>query len=355
MAILQAASFADIAIASLDDLGRGKMTDIISTYQNTIGFKRFARKKKMTFESGPNIQFNLIIDHNGSARAVGLYYQAQRNDVNVLTTGTVPWRHFTHNWVCDHRVLAMNRSASKIVDELRKRDIATRASLVIFMETRIWRATGSSTSEHFLGIPNWIVKSNTAVTTNEGFNGSTPSGHTTVAGITPSDASISPKWNNYARQYTTVNDADFVDKLELMSDMIDFQPIVDDIPQYGVGNDYGYYTTRAVRKSLKDLLKGNNDALGMDLDPVGDRLRYRRAPLVWVKELDLDTTGPLYAINWSTFHGVALKDWFGHKTKWPSLPDQPTTMACDYDYTWNTICQDRRKNGILATNTTMPA
>ncbi len=352
MPVLQAADIADLTATTLNNLGRLKMTDVMSNYQNTIFFKRLCKKGKMTFEDGgTETEFNLITGTNGSARAVGLYYTANVNPTNVMTKGKMPFRHVTWNWAIERREIAMNSGkANKIVDLIKTRRTAALGDAIIFFEQKGWRVPAITNTDDFMGIPYWVVKSNTAVTSNDGFNGTVPSGYTTVANINPT--TYSPKWNNYATQYTDLTKDDFVTKLERASDYTDFMPLVDDNADYNTGDDYGFYTTYAVKQAMKQILESQNENLGFDLDPANDKLTYRRGRMTWVKELDLDTTNPIYGINWGVFEMVGLKGEWLHETHIAEHSNQPTVAATHTDCTLNTICRDRRRNFVLATNTT---
>lgn len=355
MPALQGTDIADLVSGTLNNLGRMKLTDVMSTYQNTIILKRLAKKNKMTFDGGTECEFNLIIGTNGSARAVGLYYQSQVNPVNVLSKGKMPWRHVTWNWGIDRREIAMNRAPNKIVDLIMTRRTSALGDAVLFFELRGWRCPAVTDTDNFMGIPYWIVKSNTAVTTNDGFNGGVPTGYTLVGNIDPTAVGISPKWNNYATQYLVVSKDDLIIKLWRASDFTDFMPLVDDIPTYNMGDDYGYYTTYNVKTAMKQILESQNDNLGMDLDPTADKLVFRRAPFVWVKQLDEDTTDPVYGINWGVFHFMGLRNEWMNETRIDVHSNQPTVSATHTDCTFNTYCTDRRRNFVLAKDVTMPA
>ncbi len=352
MAALQATDIADLVASTINELGELKMTDLMSDYQNTIFLKRMVKKGKMTFTAGPEVEFRVATDTNHSTRAVGLYYTANVNPTNIMTTGKVPWRHITWNWGIERREIAINRSPRKIMDMVKERRLAAFADAVTFCERRAWRVPAVTDTENFYGIPYWIVKSATAITTNDGFNGTVPSGYTTVGNINPTTY---PRWANYAAPYTNLSQADFINTLWDASDVTDFMPIVDDIPTYNVGDDYGYYTTRVVRRGLKQILHTLNDDLGFDLDPTNGKLTYRRAPIVWVKELDADTTNPFYGINWGVFGVMGLRDEWMHETMIPVHTNQPTVSATHTDCTFNTLCRDRRRNFVLSTGTTLPA
>ena len=211
---LQATDIADLVTTTLNDLGRLKFTDLMSDYQRTVALKRLIKKNKMTFDSGPEIAFNAITGDNGSARWVGMGASDVVDIPNVMITGKMPWRHITWNWAMDGREPVMNSGASKIVDLIKTRRIAAMGSAIIKFETAFWRVPASTDTVTMYGLPYFVVKSNTAVTTNDGFNGSVPSGYTTVANINPTTYD---RWRNYATQYTTISKDDLVPKLRRMA------------------------------------------------------------------------------------------------------------------------------------------
>jgi hypothetical protein len=353
MSVLQAADIADLLASTLENLGRMKLTDIMSTYQNTIFLKRMVKKGKMTFDGGDKCTFNTIYGTNGSARGVGLYYTANVNPTNVLARGEMDWRHVTWNWAIERREIAMNSgSANKIVDLIKTRRWAALGDAVLHFERRGWRLAATTDEVNFQGIPYWVTMSSTATTTNDGFNGSVPSGYTTVGGIDPTTAGITPKWNNYAAPYTNITKEDFVTELERASDYTDFMPLVEEIPTYNTGDDYGYYTTYAIRQDLKRILEAQNESLGFDLDPVNGKLVFRRTPVAWVKELDASTSGVFYGINWGVFKVKGLRGEWMNETHKASHDSQPTVAATHTDCTLNTYCTDRRRNFVLSTGTT---
>lgn len=358
MPVLQGTDIADLVQSVVNDKGALKMTDIMSDYQDTIFFKRMVRKGKMDFDSGGGTEFewNLITNTNGSARGVGLYYTANVGPVDVMAAGKMGYRHMTWNWAIDGREISMNGNARKVYSLIQVRRITAFGDGVKYCERVGWRCPNATTNlVDFMGIPYWIVKSNTAATAanNDGFNGLAPSGYTLVGNINPTTQT---RWRNYATQYTAVTKDDLIRKMERASDYTDFMPLVDDAPpSYNTGNDYGYYTTYSVRQTMKDILEAQNDNLGFDLDPAQGKLVYRRSPIVWVKELDQDTTNPLYGINWGVFKFKGLSGWWLRETHKASLDNQPTVAATHTDSSVNSYCTDRRRNFVLATDTTMPA
>ena len=350
MASLQASDIGDLVTTTLNELGRLKFTDLMSDYQNTIALKRTMKKGKMTFDSGKAVSFNVITNHNDSARFVGLGATDVVDVPNVMTTGEVPWRHITWNWAIEGREEVMNASPAKIVDIVKTRRIAAFGSGIIKFEQRFWRTPSANDTTNPYGIPYWIVKSNTAVTTNDGFNGNVPSGFTTVGGINPTTY---PRWRNYATQYTAVTKDDLIRKLRRAMVYTDFMPLVDEIPTYNTGDDYAIYTNYNVLGTLEEILEDQNENLGNDIAPMDGRVLFRKTPVVWAKELDLDTTNPVYGVNWGEFKAMGLRGWWMKEYADDHVPGQHTVSATHTDSSFNWFCRNRRRNFVLATDTTL--
>ena len=350
---LQATDIADVVTTTLNELGEMKFTDLMSDYQSTIALKRIMRKNKMTFRAGPEVQFNVIFDHNDSARFVGIGETDVVNIKNVMTTGKVPWRHITWNWSIERREIAMNRSPRMIVDLTKTRRISSFGSAIIKFEQALWKVPATTDTKSPYGIPYYVVKSNTAATTAnaDGFNGLVPSGYTLVANLNPTTY---PRWGNYATQYTVVSKADFVRKARRMAEYTDWMPLVDEIPEYNTGDDYGQYTNYALLGALEEVLESQNDNLGTDLASMDGKVMLRRRPVTFVKELDLDTTNPFYSINWGEMKAMGLAGEWMNETVIPIQPGQHTISATHTDCTFNMFCRNRRRNGVLATNTGLP-
>lgn len=349
MAALQASGIADLLTTSLNELGRLKFTDLMSDYQNTIALKRLMKKNKMTFDHGPLINFNAIVDHNNSARSVGLAAQDDVNINSVMITGEVPWRHVTWNWAYEHREEVMNSGPAKIVDLIKTRRIAAMGSAILHFERRFWRFPASTNTLDPYGLPYWVVKSATATSTNEGFNGSAQSGYTTVGGINPSTYS---RWKNYAGPYTEITKEDLIRAMRRAMVYTDFMPLVDEIPTYNTGDDYGIYTNYAVLAPFEEALEDQNDNLGNDLASKDGKVLFRRVPVVFVKELDSDTTNPVYGINWGEFKTIGLRGWWMKETVETRVAGQHTVGATHTDCSFNWMCRNRRRNWVLSEGTT---
>lgn len=353
---VQASQIADLMTFTLDRYKKHKFTDLMSGYQKTIAFKRIYRQKKTVDETGGGAQvtFNLVTDTNGSFRFVGLGFTANLSTNGNALQGSVPWRGWTYNFWADGAEESMNSGPERIMNILKTRFFQAVGDMIKGTETALWRVP-SSESNNVLGIPYYVVKSATAATyaNNDGFNGTVPSGHTTVANISPTTY---PRWRNYSDAYTAITKDDFVRKLRRAAEKTDFMPLVDDEPVYDTGMDYGWYTNYSVYGSLVEVAESQNDDLGPDIAPMeGGRIMFRRAKLDWLPALEDDTTGPMYGIDWGTMYAARLNGWWEKQIKVPLNPQQPTVASTHFVTRTNLVCTDRRKNCVLSTGTTMPS
>lgn len=352
---VQAANIADLVTTTLRELGRGKWTDNSSAYRDTIVTKHIINKRHTKMlDNGYEISFNRMTGLSNSARFVGLGAPDIVDITNQMGTGTVPWRHLTYNWGWDYRTLLMNRGASQIVDYIRTQRIAATGSMIELLERAAWRAPATTDDTSIYGFPYWIVKSNTAATyaNNDGFNGLVPSGYTTVAGINPT---TDTRWRNYATQYTIVSKDDFVRKARRMAEYTNWKPLVENTPQYDTGAPREYYTNYGVTGTLVEILESQNENLGMDIAPYEGKVMFNRSKVNTVPELDADTTNPFYQIDMGVMETRGLSGAWMKETPIANVPGQHTMSATHVDCTMNLVCVDRRKCGVLATDTSLPA
>ena len=357
---IQAGSVADALIASLNELDRLHFTDNSSDYQSTVALKKIFPKKKIPLESGNEINFNVMTDVSDSARHVGLAYVANSNIGNYLIVGKMPWRHTTWNWALERRLVAMNRGRAKIIDLAQVQRIAALGGAIKLFERTLWRvpaATGETDSFDTdpVGIPYFVVKTSTAFTDgvsgNYGFNGLVPSGYTLVGNINPTTY---PRWANYAEPYTLVTPADLIMRMRRGQHYTDFVPLVDETPVHSKNNDYGIYTQYSVLRQLEDVLLGQNDNIGNDLAAKDGKVTFMMTPVTPVRQLDNDTTGVVYMLNWSHIRPVGLSGEWMYEQNFKAEANQPTVSMTNTDCSWNLTCDDRRRQAVFSTGTTMP-
>lgn len=348
MSVVQADLIPDIIVAGLKDLGRGKIVDLTSDTQEHVAWNMMMRKDRVKpYTTGYGIQWTLMTDHNNSARAVGLYSTDNVNAPSVLTQATIPWRHVEASYCIDYHEIDMNQGASQIVDLLKTRRYGAMVSMAEFFEDRFWRLPAADDTRNIYGIPYWIVKNAT-----EGFNGGAPSGYTTVAGLNPSTLT---RWKNYTGQYADIDNTDLIPMWERACDKTLFKaPVNRGIGTFNTGDKFMFATNYTVYQGTKQLLRSQNDDLGMDLDPFDQSPVFRGVKVQWVPQLDADTTDPVYGINFGEFKAAILKPWWMKEAVIPRLPGQHNVTGVFIDSSVNPICFNRRRQFVLATGTTLP-
>lgn len=353
---LQAADIGDLVTSTLRTLGRGKYTDLTGDLQDYPTARLFLKQGRVesfaarTSEEGYEFSFTLMLNSNGSARSVGLGATDIVNIKDVDTTATHPFRHFTCNYGFELREPAFNAGKAEIFNLVKQRRIGAMIDMIKLIEKQVWRVPAVGSTDMY-GIPYWIVKSGTATTTNNGFNGITPSGFSTVAGIDPN---LQLRWRNFAAPYTNVTVDDLVVTLDLAMDKTLFVPPVD-MPTYNTGDHYTIMTTQKARAKMKQLALAQNDNLGFDLDAAYNRVMFRRVPIDWVPQLDEDTTDPFYGINWGELKMAVMKGWWMRDTDVKVYPGQHTVAAGFVDNSCNTLTRNRRRHFVISNGTTMPA
>lgn len=349
MAALQAASIPDIIAAGLQELGEGQVVDLTTDTQEFVAYTSLMKKPRIDLQSdGYGIQWDLMIDHNHSARAVGLYSKDNINVPNVLTQASIPWRHVEGSYAFDHHEVDMNKGARQIVNLIKTRRHAAMVSMAEFFEDRFWRLTAVDDTDNMLGVPNWICKSSTAAF---GFNGTLPSGYTTVAGLSPT---LIPRWANGTFLYSSIDTTNLLPLWEEACDKTKFMPPVKTLPDFNTGDKWGFYTTYVVYQASKQILRSQNDDIGTDLDPYDGRPTFRRVPITWVPQLDIDLTGPIYGINWGEFKLAILKNWWMKETVLDRMPGQHNVSGVFIDCSENPILRNRRRCFVGATANTLP-
>lgn len=346
MPTLQAASIPDILVAGLQELGEGQVTDLTVDTQHHVAFSILMKKSHVDLQSsGYGTQWDLMIDHNHSTRAVGLYSVDNVNQVNLLTQASIPWRHLESHYAFDHHEVDFNKGPRQIVDLIKARRYGCMVGMAEFFEDRFWRLTAADDDRNMLGIPNWIVKNAT-----EGFTGTVPSGFTTVAGLSPTTVA---RWANYAAPYTSVDVTDLIPKIERAMDLTLFKPPTTAMKSFNTGDQYGLFTNYTVFQAAKQILRGQNEDMGSELDPF-QRPVFRGTPLQWVPQLAIDTTNPVYGINWGEVKLAILRNWWMKETVLDRMPGQHNVSAVFMDNSLNTICRNRRRCFVISNGTTLP-
>lgn len=341
----QGDDYTDLVTTTLRHLEKTTWADIVVDNQQHIAMPQILKKKKVEFGSGYGHQFNVRVLSNNAARNVKLNEVDNPTTADTQTTGNIPWRHTETHWALEERIISMNRSPARLVNLLQSSRVDAMTDLAELMESNFWGAPASSSDTlKPYGVPYWIVYNATT-----GFNGGHPSGFSDVGSISSTTYS---RWKNWSANYSQVSKADLVRKWREAATKTEFRPPVDG-PFSNMDSSYGFYTDYTVLGTLEELLEGQNDNLGNDVASRDGQTVFRRTPVVWVPYFDnnsgtVDTTNPIYGINWSVFKPCFLSGEYMKESKVSPHPLHHRTITSYTDCTYNFFCVDRRRNFVLS-------
>ena len=118
-----------------------------------------------------------------------------------------------------------------------------------------------------------------------------------------------------------------------------------------ITDDGGLYVNETTISGIEDLGEAQNENLGRDIATMDNAMVFRNHPILWVPKLDADTTNPVYGLDHSTFYPVCLKGDYLRESDAEKSPNNHNTYVVYVDLTYNFICVDRRRNWVIATNT----
>jgi hypothetical protein len=337
----------DLVAATIRDLDEPNLVEIATDIQEFTAADRLLRKKQRTIQGGIGVQWDVMANHSGTFENVGIGAQDNPEIPDHLVQAQADWRGSVVHWSMVGQEMSMNAGKRRIVDLMMVREKMAMIDWVQGMEDNFWGPPVALTDDVTpWGVNTWLVKNAT-----EGFNGAAPSGHTTI-GLNPTTY---PRWKNYTGNYAAVSKADLILKMRRAARKTNFKPPVAGIPGNAGANSYGFYTTESVISTMEDILEAQNESLGVDIDPMSNKVMFQRTPLEWVPYLDADTTNPVYGLNWKWIQTIVLAGWWMKRTAVPVYPGQHTMSVVFLDSVYQIVFKNRRAHFVLATGTTYPS
>jgi len=321
---------------------RGAFVDMQTDISDHVAVREMWKGKKKVFDGGNNWEIEYQMDHNHSARAVGLYESDGSSVGDTMVKGTVSPRHVNAHYIYDQREPSFQRGGVAIVDLVKTKYTAMMVSLYDLLEEMLWgKPTDSSDLRTPYGIAYWVVKNAT-----EGFNGGNPSGF--AAGRAGIDSATYTRYRNYTAQYANITKEDLIRKMRRAHRLIKFRsPVSHAVPDLGkMGN--GVYTNDTVIGLVEEILEAQNMNLGNDLDSKGGRAMFKGTPLQYAPYLDDDSADPIYMLDWKKLAIGVLAGWENNLSAPYMVPGKHLVRRVDIDATMNMICSDPRYQAVIA-------
>lgn len=321
---------------------RGAFVDMQTDLTDHVAVREIWKKRQKKFAGGMDWTVPYQMDHNHSARAVGLYENDGSSLGDNMVTGKISVRHVNAHYVYDQREPDFQRGGVAIVDLVKTRYIAMMVSFYEYLEDFLWsKPVDSSDTKTPYGLAYWIVKNAT-----EGFNGGNP------AGFSDGRAGIStgtyPRFANYTAQYTNISKEDLVRKMRKAHRRTGFRsPVSHAVPDLSaMGN--GIYTNDTVIGLLEELLETQNMNLGTDIASMDGRTVFKGTPLTYAPKLDGDSTDPIYMVDWQHIAAGVMEGWENNLSKPEPVPGKHLVRRVDLDASLNMCCTDPRRQTVIS-------
>lgn len=338
-------AFADIddAVSATQELlvKRGSFLDLQTDLQDHTAVREMWQGRQKKFTGGNDWSFMAQVDHNHSARTVGLFDTDGSSVTDTLISGKISPRHVNAHYIYDQREPDFQRGGTAIVDLVQSRYVAMMVSFYEFLEEILWGKPTDSTDDRTpYGIAYWIVKNAT-----EGFYGANPTGF--AAGRAGISTTTYPRWANWSGTYAAITKEDLLRKMRKMHRNILFRSPVDhSTPALGATKN-GIYTTDTVVGLMEELVEAQNMNLGADLARYDGRALFKGTPITLAPYLNADTTNPVYMLDWKWLAVGVLAGWENNLSKPYPVPNKHTVRRVDLDCTLNMICTNLRRQGVL--------
>lgn len=319
---------------------KGAFVDMQTDIQDHVAVREMWGGRKRKFDGGLNWELEYQMDHNHSARAVGLYENDGSSVGDNLAKGEVSARHVNAHYVYDQREKAFQRGNKAIVDLIKKKYVAMRVSFVELLEEFLWsKPEDDKDLKTPYGIAYWVTRNET-----EGFNGGNPVGFSQGrAGINSNDY---PRYSNYTGKYVSIEKADLIRKMRNAHRRTAFRsPVSHANPDVGkMGN--GIYTNDSVIGILEEIMEANNMNLGREITYDGNVI-FKGTPIIWAPWLDNDSTDPVYMLDWKHLAIGVMAGWENNLSAPTPVAGKHLVRRVDLDVSLNMICDDPRRQAVF--------
>ena len=341
---IQYADIDDAVMLTQENLiKKGAFLDMQTDLSDHVAVREMWKGRQKQFEGGHPWQFQAQIDHNYSARTVGLFETDGSSITDTMVEGEVTPRHINAHYIYDQREPSFQRGGKAIVNLIQTRYVAMMVSLYELMEEILWGKPATSADKKTpYGIAYWITKTGTST---EGFDGREPTGFTDKGGI--SYTNDTARWANWTAEYDAVSKENLVRKMRKAHRNIQFRsPVSHAQPDLGAMKN-GIYTTDTVVGLLEEILEAQNMNLGNDLDSKGGKALFKGTPVQYAPYLNADTENPVYMLDWKWLAIGVLAGWENQLSKPYMVPEKHLVRRVDLDCTLQMVCTNLRKQAVL--------
>jgi hypothetical protein len=322
---------------------KGAFLDLQTDLSDHVAVREMWKERKKVFSGGHPWEFEAQVDHNHSARAVGMFETDGSALTDTMIQMSIQPRHVNAHYLYDQREPAFQRGGAAIVDLVQTRYVGMMVSFYELLEGFLWDKPEDDSDEKTpYGLQYWVTRD--AV---EGFNGGDPDGFATGrAGKKTVDY---PRWANWTAQYAEVTKEDLIRKMRRGHRKTKFRsPVSHAQPDLGKMKN-GIYANDSVIGIMEEILEAQNMNLGTDMDSMGGRVRFKGTPVQYAPYLDDDAQNPIYMLDWKWLAIGVLEGWENNLTKPYMVPNKHLVRRVDLDATLQMVCTNLRRQAVFAT------
>lgn len=323
-------------------IAKGAFVDMQTDLTDHVAVREMWKGRAKKFDGGVDWEFAIQMDHNHSARTVGLFETDGSSLTDTMKNGKVGPRHINAHYIYDQRESSFQRGGHAIVDLVNTRYTGMMISLYELMEGILWgKPVDSSDEKTPYGLAYWVTRSAT-----EGFTGGNP------AGFSDGRAGVSsiefPRFANWAGPYAQITKTDLVRKMRRAARKTQFRSPVSHATPSLASMQNGIYTNDAVIGICEELLEANNMALGNDLASKDGRAMFKSTPLTYVPTLDGDSTDPVFMLDWKWLAIGVMTGWENNLSAPAPVPGKHLVRRVDLDVSLNMVCTDPRRQTVFS-------
>lgn len=347
----------DMLTATYANEAKNNVVDISQelTEHIVMGYLMKAKGGVVIKKGGVGVDQTLMITHGNASKFIGEYDEDTVNVIDLLKKMHVDFTILTNGVAHTQSELSDNRGKERILNIIRPRRRAMYLDVAEKMERVFFQEPNASDELTPWGLKYWFVKNATA-----GFNGGYPSGFTKIGNI---DLTLVPNFKNYTAAYTAISKTDLILQMKRAHRATKFKAPVNDAGFRGdaMPKKRVYIANEDVMEGVENIAEGQNENLGNDMAPKvagagkmglrsdGDgNVLFKSNPFIYSELLDDDTSDPVYGIDMSTFH-VLIKQGDNMKlSDFRVAPNQSRVFKAVLYHRYQTICDNRRNNFVLA-------
>ncbi|KKL88877.1 hypothetical protein LCGC14_1920320 [marine sediment metagenome] len=344
--VLQFADIDDAVLATYQNLvKKGAFLDMQTDLTDHVAVREMWKEKQKRFDGGNDWEFQIQVDHNHSARAVGMFQTDGTEMLDTLVEGKVQPRHVNAHYIYDMRDKAFQRGGKAIVDLVFSRYVAMMVSFYEVMEGFLWGSPLVTDNKSPHGISFWVQKGSDG--DDGSFGGLDPSGYEAV-GRANILTSAQPRWANYFADYESVSIEDLVRKMRRGVRQTNFRsPVSHSQPELTAMKN-GIYVGDTVIGLMEELLRTQNMNLGNDLAAKDGATIFKGTPITYAPFLDSDSENPIYMLDWKWLTVGVLAGWEENLTAPYMVPGKHLVKRVDLDVTLELICTNLRRQSVYA-------